>query len=201
MPSKAASAARKATGPQGRAAVKRVVGGTAKAAGAEVAGGGPEDPAADIIALKEVAGTRKSRKPATSSRGGTSTGKTSSTGRSTPRPRVGRRTRAVAWAWSGDKKLLTAEFILVIAILGLGTLTTPGNVKDELPKTMVKFAALMGLFFILAIMTGAGKGSAKVATALATLITVGYVFTSPEARQIVAWVGAYFKPPQSGGGK
>ena len=193
----AAAAAKKATSAKARSGVKKAISGTAKAAGAEVAGGGPEDPAADISALKGLASSGKKNGK---TEGGND--EAAPAGKSTPAkktaPAKSRKARAVSWAWSGDQRLLMAEFLLVLAIIGLGTLVTPGNVKDELHKMMVKLAATMALFFLLAVLSSSGKGAAKASTALATLITTAYVFTSPEAHQLVAWTGAFFAPPRHG---
>lgn len=153
----------------GQTTVKKTVSAGAKAAGAEVSGGGPENPVADVTALKGLAGGTKKSKPV-------------------PRKSA----KVVSWAWSGNKKLLLAEFLLVVVIAGLGTLATPGSVKEEVPKLMVRASALFAIFFIAALFAGAGKRTGQAATALTSLITVAYVFASPESHQLVNFVGAYF---------
>lgn len=177
----APAAAKKATSSAGQTAVKKTVGSAAKAVGADVAGGGPENPVADIVAIKQAT---KGSSPAPKVR-------------AAKKPARSKKSRAVAWAWSGSRKLLVAEFILVIFIVGVGTLTTTGSVKDELPKAMIKASALAAIFFIAAIIAGSGNKSAKVVTALTTLITAAYVFTSPEAHSAVSFIGAYFAPKKN----
>lgn len=173
--------AKAATSSASKGAVKKTAGAAAKAVGAEVAGGGPENPVADVIALKEAAGALKSDAPKTSKKPPKASKK-------------GVKVRGVSWAWSGSKNLLLAEFLIVVVITGLGTLTTTGSVKDEMPKLMVKATALSAIFFVAALLAGSGKKTAQVATAITTLITIAYVFTSPESRQLVNFVGAFFAP-------
>lgn len=112
--------------------------------------------------------------------------------------------RVVAWAWSGSRKLLTAEFVICVVILGLGLLvgdSGPTTKRQDVGHVMVKGSALAALFFILALLTSAGKGTAKAATGLATLVTLTYVFTSTDSRNLMAWVSSFFGNPASTGTK
>lgn len=119
--------------------------------------------------------------------------------RSAPGP--GKAKKAVAWAWSGNRKLLVAEFVICIVILGMGLITSMASGKsaqgktssnETVAKAMIKGSALAGLFFLLAIVSASGKGAAKTATALGTLVTASYVFTSNDVHSVVTWVSAFF---------
>ncbi len=102
------------------------------------------------------------------------------------------RPRAVAWAWSGNRKILTAQFILCAVILILGTLTSSDEAKSSSARAMVKGSALALLFFLLALLSSAGGSSAKAATAMGTLVTAAYALTSSDVHAVVKWVGTYF---------
>lgn len=102
--------------------------------------------------------------------------------------------RAVSWAWSGSKKLLMAEFILCVVVLALGSLTSdPEDGKDQAARAMVKASAFALIFFLLAILSAGGKGAAKSATAVGTLITVSYTLTSADVHAVVTWINSFFK--------
>lgn len=117
-----------------------------------------------------------------------------------PRPK-----RAAAWLMSGNVKLLTAEYIACVAVLGAGTLLAPQGSKDGATRGMVKFTALSALFFLLALVASAGKGAARGATALGALITAAYLFTSSDVHNVANWTAVFFSPsgdvtPQQPGG-
>lgn len=102
--------------------------------------------------------------------------------------------RAVSWAWSGSKKLLMAEFVLCVVVLALGSLTSdPKEGKSAAGRAMVKGSAFALIFFLLAILSAGGKGAAKSATAVGTLITVSYTLTSSDVHAVVTWIGTFFK--------
>lgn len=100
--------------------------------------------------------------------------------------------KAVGWAFSGSRKLLTIEFIACILVLGVGTLLAPEGSKDGMPRAMVKGSALCGLFLILSLVASGGKGPAKAATAVGTLVTAAYVLTSSDVHNVVSWIGEFF---------
>lgn len=100
--------------------------------------------------------------------------------------------KVVGWAFSGNRKLLTAEFIACLIVLGLGTLLAPEGSKDGMPRAMVKGSALSALFLVLALVASGGKSPAKVATALGTLVTASYVLTSSDVHNVVSWVSSFF---------
>lgn len=182
----------------------------AKAAGAIAAGGGPEDPVGDVVAAGIVAKGDKPKaepKPAGSQ---DSPGEQRAQNREAraaeshanrqadrqaklaPPKRPSTARRSIGWAFSGNRKLLTGEFIACIILLGLGTLLAPEGSKDGMPRAMVKGSALSALFLILALVASGGTGPAKVATGIGTLVTASYVLTSSDVHNVVKWIGAYF---------
>lgn len=106
--------------------------------------------------------------------------------------KTGASKKVVGWAFSGDRKLLTVEFIVCLVVLGLGTLLAPQGSKDGMPRAMVKGSALSGLFLVLALVASGGKGAAKVATGIGTLVTASYLFTSSDVHNVTAWVASFF---------
>lgn len=129
--------------------------------------------------------------------------KTDRNGNATFRGSGGRkRGRSVAWAFSGSRKVLTAQFVLCVVILVLGTLTSKDEAKSSAARAMVKGSALALLFFLLALLSSAGGASAKAATAMGTLVTTAYALTSSDVHAVVKWLTAYFKnkAPDVGGG-
>jgi hypothetical protein len=102
------------------------------------------------------------------------------------------KSRALGWAWSGNRKVLTAQFVLCAFILILGTLTADDKAKATAARAMVKGSALALLFFLLALLSSAGGSSAKAATAMGTLVTVAYAVTSSDVHAVVKWVGSFF---------
>lgn len=186
--------------------------GAAKAAGLIAAGGGPEDPVADVAAAKTMARKRAPAKKPAEKSSGNGDGLTSEEraknrerraqeshrNRQQDRkaklhpPKVSRSKKSMKWAWSGNRKLLVVEFVACMVVLGAGTLLAPEGSKDGVPRAMVKASALCGLFLILALVASGGTGPAKTATALATLVTAGYVLTSSDVRNVVKWVDSYF---------
>lgn len=107
-------------------------------------------------------------------------------------PMSAREQRAVTWAWSGNRKVLTAQFVLCTFILILGTLTSDDKAKSSGARALVKGSALALLFFLLALLSSAGGSSAKAATAMGTLVTAAYALTSSDVHAVVTWVGAFF---------
>jgi hypothetical protein len=174
----------------GQAAAKKATAKAAtKAAATVAAGGGPEDPVTDAVAAKQVLSATKAKKA-------TPKGATDSRGYATfkgDKKGPGRGHKAVSWAWSGNRQLLTAEFVACIAVLGLGTLLAPDSSKDsDVSRAMVKGSALAGLFLLLSLVATSGKGAARAATALGTLVTVAYVVTSSDVHHVVSWVSKFF---------
>ncbi|NUP38969.1 MAG: hypothetical protein HOY76_18620 [Streptomyces sp.] len=106
--------------------------------------------------------------------------------------------------WLGGRKVLTAQYVLVIVVVGLGALLSGDESKDDVVlKALIKSSALSLLFFLLALLSAGGKGPAKAANAFATLITATYVFTSSDVHAILNWFTSFFghehKPSDSTG--
>lgn len=174
----------------------------AKAAGAIAAGGGPEDPVGDAVAIKELTGSSgadgggapKAAKD-TAAEGGK---KAKAQAKKQPKGPPSRKRRALGWAWSDNRKLLLAEFILCVAVLGLGTIVSPEDSKHDVPRAMIKGSALAGIFFLLALISSGGQKPARAANALGTLITAAYVLTSADVHNIVSWLSGFFRQPAAG---
>lgn len=192
-------------------ATKKAVGTAAKASGAIAAGGGPEDPvgdaaAAGIIVKDSVAskgqqkgvkdqadkaskstpsggdkGAKPPAKGAPASDGGGGGGKGND-----------KLKRSVAWAWSGDRKLLTMEYVACVVVVIAGTLVAPSDSKDTAMRALVKGSALSALFLVLSLASVGGKGAAKTATAIGTLVTMTYVLTSSDVHNLITWTGGFF---------
>lgn len=148
----------------------------AKGATTVVANGGPENPAA------LVAGASAAKQS-----------KTDSKVKSQAKKAVANApAKGANWVFSGNRKLLTAEFIVCVVILGLGTLLAPQGSKDGLPRAMIKFSGLSAVFFVLALASAGGKGAARTATAIGALMATAYVFTSSDAHNVVKWLEEFF---------
>jgi hypothetical protein len=190
----------------GAAAAGASKAGSAKA-GASKASSNPTKTAADVNAgISSGQGTAKSKSnpsgdalslseqlPEKKSSGGEqppAAGKPA--GKAQPKAKSKGAKKAVGWAFSGNRRLLTVEFIACILVLGVGTLLAPEGSKDGMPRAMVKGSALCGLFLILSLVASGGKGPAKAATAVGTLVTAAYVLTSSDVHNVVSWIGEFF---------
>ena len=172
-------------------------------------GGGPEDPLADAAALKAAAKQRSEQRAENRERRAAES-HAARQQRAAP-AKAPKAKRVVSWAWSGSRRLLTAEFLICLVVLLLGFVlsrvdaqtTATADKQAAKPGTdaaihaMVKGSALAGLFFLLAILQAGGKGPAKAATALGTLVTATYVLTSADVHQIVSWINSFFAPPKA----
>lgn len=171
--------------------------GAAKAGGIVAAGGGPEDPVTDVIAAGSLAGSTGGGAPGAATKAAGAGGdlakdaaKKGAAGGSKPKGKK----KALGWVWSDNRKLLTAEFVVCVAVLGLGTLVSPEDSKHDVPRAMIKGSALAGLFFVLALVSTGGQKPARVANALGTLVTATYVLTSADVHNLVSWVSGFFSP-------
>jgi hypothetical protein len=102
--------------------------------------------------------------------------------------------KAGRWAWAGNRRVLTAEFVLCMVVLALGSVVSPQGVEKGSSRFLVKGTALSAVFFLLALVASGGRGARQSATALGTLITAAYVLTSSDVIHLVQWVSAYFNP-------
>lgn len=98
----------------------------------------------------------------------------------------------------GNKKILLPELISCLVVLVFGTLVAPKGSKDDVHRLLVKGSALMGVFFILAIVSTGGKGPQKFANILGLLITLSYLLNSSDIHNIVNWVNSFFGKPKGG---
>lgn len=167
-------------------------------------GGGPENPAADAAALAKLkqqraerADVRAERREARAShayaqRQQDRQARTGGGGKVSAPKAGGGAKKIASFAWSGNRKLLTAQYLLCIVVLFLGTVTAPPGSKDDVHRAMVKGSALSGLFMLLALVSSGGKGAAKAATALGTLISASYLFTSSDVHNLTAFVSGFF---------
>lgn len=138
----------------------------AKAGATVAAGGGPEDPIADVLALKALAGAKKAPKAAAQG--------------------------TVNAVRSRGSKLLLTEFLVCFVILGAGTVVSPTGSKNGVPRLMTRGTGLCLLFFILALVAGGGDKAKKSAEALGGLVTVSYLVLSSDALEIFKWMTSFF---------
>lgn len=101
----------------------------------------------------------------------------------------------------GNKKILLPEMISCLVVLVFGTLVAPKGSKDDVHRLLVKGSALMGVFFVLAIISTGGKGPQKLANVLGLLVTLSYLLNSSDIHNIVNWVNDFFSKPKKGGSK
>jgi hypothetical protein len=69
----------------------------------------------------------------------------------------------------GARKAIVAEFAVCVVIAALSPMT---DVNEAPGKWMKRMAAIMGLFFILGLVSAAGRGPAKAAAGFGGLVTV-----------------------------
>lgn len=169
----------------------------AGAAGAEsgaaaAAGGASKKTAAAKTPPKEPAeqGGKQSEAPAKKSGGGKESAAAGASG--------GRVRRSARWAWSDNRKVLIAEFLICVVVLGLGTVVSPDDSKHDVPRAMIKGSALAGVFFLLTLVSTAGGNARRTANAIGTLITASYVLTSADVHNIVSWAAGFFQAPEAG---
>lgn len=181
---------------------------TASPAARLLEGGGPEDPIADVAALS-AARKQRAEQRAENRESRAAQSHATRQQRANP-PKVPKAKRVVSWAWSGSRRLLTAEFLICLVVLLLGFVLSRVDAQATASKdkqtavsgtdaaihAMVKGSALAGLFFLLALLQAGGKGPAKASTALGTLVTATYVLTSADVHQIVSWINGFFAPPK-----
>lgn len=72
---------------------------------------------------------------------------------------------------SNAKRLLVAEFVLCMAVLAFSPLAKKRS-SDTPAGFMKRASAIMGLFFVLGLISTAGRGSARTASAFGGLITL-----------------------------
>lgn len=175
-----------------------------KAATAVVARGGPEDPVGDAVAAKELVTPAKTKSSQSPSKGSEPSGagkSTKTSSKALPAPskgsKKGKGVLGKAVALVPGKNLLVGEVTVCLIILVWGTIVAPKGSNDGVTRMMVKGSALLGVFFILALISTGGKGPAKVASSLGVLITLSYMLTSSDMHDIVTWINTFFKKPST----
>ena len=169
--------------------------GTAKKAAVAVASRTPAGAAATAGAGAVQA--KKTPKSGTSPAGGKGGQKSTSPaggkgGQKSTSPR-GDGVHVKSYNWLGGRKMLTAQYVLVLVIVGLGALLSGDEDKNDVVlKALIKSSALSLLFFLLALLSNGGKGAAKAANGFGTLVTAAYVFTSSDVHSILTWIGSFF---------
>jgi hypothetical protein len=164
----------KKTAAKKTVAKKAATSGGKKAAGIIAAGGGPEDPIADVLAGLSMRRSAASK------------------AKIAKQPAIGGSRLA-----AGNKVLL-AEFTACFVVLGIGTMVAPSGSKDGVPRLMSRGTGLCLLFFILALVSGAGPGARKAANGLGALVTVAYLVTSSDARNVFSWITAFYSTSGAG---
>jgi len=97
--------------------------------------------------------------------------------------------KAATSASPGARRIIVTEFALCLVIAALSPLTDRN--KAEKPGAWMKrMTAIMGLFFILGLISTAGRGAAKFAAGLGGLVTVGLIISE---RDLFMKVGTIFR--------
>ena len=167
--------------------------GTGKAAATIIAGGGPEDPVADAAAASQLSAGGKTAKTARTGSPGAQKSDAGKGGSQNKTAGLGAKTDA--------RRLLLTEFVVCVAVLGLGTLVpSPKGSKDEgMSHLLVKGTALSLLFFVLALAGSAGAKAGRTASGVGALVTAAYLLTSSDAYNILSWITSFYGKPGTPG--
>lgn len=91
-----------------------------------------------------------------------------------------------------SRRALVAEFLVCFIVLGGAAIVAPQGDKSGIPRLMSKGTGLALLFLFLSLLSAGGQKAAKAATGLGALITAGYLFTSPDAANILKWITSFY---------
>lgn len=95
----------------------------------------------------------------------------------------------------GNRKSLLAELVICLVILLLGSLVRKNDDgRSSVVRMMVKGSALLGVFFVLSIMSTGGSGAQKASGAIGLLVVMTYALTSEDINNILKWIKSFFKP-------
>lgn len=99
----------------------------------------------------------------------------------------GKRSRGSGWkSGSGSaKKLLVAEFILCMVVLGFSPLADK-NKQGTPAGFMKRGSAIMGVFFVLGLISTAGRGAARTSAAFGGLVTLVLLISSRSIFTVLA---------------
>jgi hypothetical protein len=131
--------------------------------------GGPENPLADVKALRAA---RKAKKGAGAGGSGKGPGKA-----------------------KGSSTALMAEMLICFAVLGAGTVLAPQGPQSGVPRLIAKGTGLALVFFILSLLSAGGQGPKKFASGVGGLVTLSYLVLSQDGTNIFKWMYSYFTPP------
>lgn len=90
------------------------------------------------------------------------------------------------------RRILVAEFLICFIVLGAGAIVAPQGDKSGIPRLMSKGTGLALLFLVLSLFSAGGEKAAKGAAGLGALVTAGYLFTSPDAANILKWITSFY---------
>lgn len=90
------------------------------------------------------------------------------------------------------RRLLVAEFLICFIVLGAAAIVAPQGEKSGVPRLMSKGTGLALLFLVLALASAGGAKATKAAVGLGALVTAGYLFTSPDAANILKWITQFY---------
>jgi len=90
------------------------------------------------------------------------------------------------------RRALVAEFLICFIVLGGAAIVAPQGEKSGIPRLMSKGTGLALLFLFLSLLSAGGEKAAKAATGLGALVTAGYLFTSPDAANILKWITSFY---------
>jgi hypothetical protein len=102
------------------------------------------------------------------------------------------RTGGGALSRSNPRRALVAEFLVCFIVLGGAAIVAPQGDKSGIPRLMSKGTGLALLFLFLSLLSAGGEKAAKAATGLGALVTAGYLFTSPDAANILKWITSFY---------
>lgn len=90
------------------------------------------------------------------------------------------------------RRILVAEFLVCFIVLGAASIVAPQGEGSGIPRLMSKGTGLALLFLFLSLFSAGGEKAAKGAAGLGALITAGYLFTSPDAANILKWITSFY---------
>ncbi len=102
------------------------------------------------------------------------------------------RTGGGALSRGNPRRALVAEFLVCFIVLGGAAIVAPQGDKSGIPRLMSKGTGLALLFLFLSLLSAGGEKAAKAATGLGALVTAGYLFTSPDAANILKWITSFY---------
>lgn len=104
--------------------------------------------------------------------------------------------KAQRWAGKPGRKILLAEFLICMVIVGLGVLGVEQTKASS--HAIRRVSALCALFFVLATVASWGDGPRRAANGIGGLVTLTFLVSE---RQGFTAVGNYFQGAQSSGDK